>query len=59
MYIEKEGNAWVVINESGHVIATRRSESDANKFIKAQKKSRGEQRNRREARVSYSSRDDD
>ena len=32
MYIDKEGKDWVVVNESGHVIATRKSEKDAQKF---------------------------
>lgn len=59
MYIDKEGNDFVVINESGHVIATRKNEKEAQKFMKAQKASRNTKNNRRQERVTYSSRDDD
>lgn len=59
MYIEKEGNEFLVINESGHVIATRKSEKDARKFMKAQKTSRNNQNHRRQERVTFSSRSDD
>lgn len=59
MYIEKDGNDFIVMNESGYVLATRKSESDARKFVKAQKLSRSNKNNRRQERVTYSSRSDD
>lgn len=59
MYIEKEGKDWVVINESGHVIATRKSEAEAKKYMAAKKSSRSTKNNRRQERVTYYSRDDD
>lgn len=59
MYIEKEGKDWVVINESGYVIATRKSEKDAERFMKAQKQDRNNKNNRRNERVTFSSRSDD
>jgi hypothetical protein len=59
MYIDKEGKDWVVINESGHVIATRKTEKEAQKFMKAQKATRNTKNNRRQERVTYSSRSDD
>lgn len=59
MYIEKENNEFLVFNESGHVVATRKSERDAQKFIKAQKSNRNVKNNRRQERVNFSSRSDD
>ncbi len=59
MYIEKDGNEFVVMNESGYVLATRKSESEARKFVKAQKSSRANKNSRRQERVTYSSRSDD
>lgn len=59
MYIEKDGNEFVVMNESGYILATRKSESEARKFVKAQKSSRANKNSRRQERVTYSSRSDD
>lgn len=59
MYVEKEGSEFLVINESGHVVATRRSEKDAQRFIKAQKQNRNTKNHRRNERVTFSSRSDD
>jgi hypothetical protein len=59
MYFEKDGNEFVIFNESGHEVATRYNEKDANRFIKEYKKSRKTKNDRREARISYSSRSDD
>ena len=59
MYIEKDGNEFVVLNQSGYVLATRKSEREALRFINEQKKSRKNKINRPEERITYSSRSDD
>lgn len=59
MYIEQEGNEFVVLNQSGHVVATRRTEREAIRYINEQKKNRKNKNNRREERITYSSRSDD
>lgn len=59
MYIEKEGNEFVVLNQSGHVVTKRRTEREAIRYINEQKKNRKNKNNRREERITYSSRSDD
>lgn len=59
MYIEQDGNSFVVLNQSDVVIATRRSRKDAEAFIKAEKSKRKANNGRRNERITYSSRDDE
>ena len=59
MYIEKEGNSFVVFNQSDVVIATRKTLKDAERFVKEEKGKRKAQNGRRNERITYSSRDDD
>lgn len=59
MYIEKDGKDYQVMNQSGYVLATRKTEREAMRFINEEKKSRKNKNNRREERITYSSRSDD
>ncbi len=59
MYIEQEGKEFVVLNDSGFVIATRKSQKDAERFIKSEKGKRKANNGRRNEKITYSSRSDD
>lgn len=59
MYIEQEGNEFVVINGSGQVIATRKTKKDAERFIAAEKSKRKTNKDKRNLKTTYSMRSDD
>jgi len=59
MYIAEEGKEFIVYNESGHELAIRRTRKDAERFVSEQKKNRKNKNNRRQERITYSSRSDD
>lgn len=58
MYFEKEGNYFIVYNQSGYEVKSCRSESEARKFIKSNNNKRKEDNNRRTEKITYSSRED-
>lgn len=59
MYIEFEDGKYVVYTESGHAIATRRTEKEAERFKKEAQNSRRNNNDRRNDRITYSMRSDD